>query len=216
MQPKIFFFAFVMTGCSLTSFSQQQLNIATGLSFDMNDSNKGKFLNVPIVLQYLPTSSHRVSFLINANVQLPIWNNAGHDSGFSISATPHATSFKKTIQSFNYAVNFGLRINFPIPKNQHVFLDLLPLGFCQQQFTVKYKNYNSSQYDILNPDVNLDKSGFVMSLGTGYIYKKFFCEITIQTPLLIINKPQYELSYKYAAPLQLIAGYSFNLKKHKK
>lgn len=214
MQPKTPFLFFIALALSINVFSQQQINIATGLSIDMN--NKGNFVQAPISVQWLVTNPNRiVSFFVYGEMFFPVAGYNGADSAFSINTQPNAIKVSKTIHNYNLCLGLGLKFKTVKIKNGYLFEELT-WGVSSQKFTVKYKNYNSTNYDILNPDEGLNNGSIFCGFNVGYQKNNWVLKLSAQTPPFVLRQNEYPVSYNYAAPLQLTFGYSFNFKKHKK
>ena len=88
----------------------------------------------------------------------------------------------------------------------------MPFAICEQIIKVSYKNYDTKNYEVLNPDANSDVGGLVMSVAPVYYFHKgkrdVMLMLHLQTPLLKGNR-DYKLSYDYVAPMQLTFGYNF-------
>jgi hypothetical protein len=195
-------------------FCQNGLGFSSGLSVDLN--NQGRFRQVPFSLTWIPKQSKKILFIMKADVALPLISKS-YDSAYTTSSgLPPAVSVQKNITNHWYSLSLGWRILFKgRSENKQFFIDLCPLGVGQQKFRVVYKKYDNSDYEIINPDVGLDRTGLVASLGAGYNLKNLFLQIQAQTPPLATGK-RYRLSYKLNAPLLLAAGYFFALHKSRK
>lgn len=214
MQPKTLFLFFIALALSIHAFSQQQINIATGLSVDMN--NKGNFVQTPVYVQWFATNPNKiVSFFVYGEMFFPVAGYSGSDSAFSVNTQPNAIKISKTIYNYNLCLGLGLRFKTFKINNGYLFEELT-WGLSYQKFTVNYKNYNSTNYDILNPDKGLNNGSFFCGFNIGYKKNNWVLKLSAQTPPFILRLKEYPVSYNYAAPLQLTIGYGFNLQKHKK
>jgi len=138
---------------------------------------------------------------------------------------PAEMALQEDIRPYIFTISLGWRVYLFSTKNKNSFyLDLLPISICNQDFKVSYKNYDKTNYDILNPDVNLNNTGLVMSGGVVYkvLLKKNKDNLVVmlhaQTPLIqlhLSSPSSYSLSYANVAPLQLTVGYNFDYNRKK-
>ena len=191
---------------------QHTLGISSGISIDIN--NNGKFKQVPLTVEWVPGKSKKGGFIIQTTFALPL-NNKSYDSAYTISSgLSPAVAVQKDIKNFWFSGSTGARFLIPIRATTDVVIDFFPLGISQQIFKINYKNYNNTDYEVINPDVNLNRWGYVCSLGIGYLRDNFVGKITFQTPLAA-SEGRYKLSYRLNAPMQITIGYLFKLTKTK-
>jgi hypothetical protein len=191
---------------------QRTLGISSGISIDIN--NNGKFKQVPLSVEWIPGKSKKGAFIIQTTFAVPL-NNKSYDSAYTIgSGLPPAVAIEKDIKNFWFSGSIGVRFLIPTGATNDFVIDFFPLGVSQQIFKITYKNYNNTDYEVINPDVNLNRWGYVCSLGIGYIRDNFIGKINFQTPLAA-SEGRYKLSYRLNAPLQITIGYLLKLTKTK-
>lgn len=190
--------------------------MSTGLAFDLN--NSGSFKQIPLSLQWMiPARLNKSSFVFKADFSFPV-GGRGKDSAFTLaSGLPPAIAVDKTTRNTSWSFLIGYRFvfNTSLEKNRF-FIDFLPIGLSFQSFKISYKNFNKSDYEVINPDVDMKRRGLVGCLGVGYILNDLVFQVHAQSPILVVEKKDYAVSYRSAAPLQLTVGYLFKISKHKK
>jgi hypothetical protein len=132
---------------------------------------------------------------------------------------PSAIKLQKSITPFIFSESIGKRIClYKNKRNDALCLDLLA-GISNQYFRVVYKNYDKANYDILNPDVNLNVAGLFLAASLVYTIPKktgsLIIKLNVQTPPSAI-RGDYPLSYELCAPLQLTVGYDLFYGKKRK
>ena len=199
---------------AIPSFGQARLGFSTGFSIDIN--NGSRFQNIPLSVQWLPAKKGNGSFLLKADVGIPLTRRES-DSAYTLSAgLPSAIAVEKRLKSHLLTLGVGYRFRVAAKTNgNHYFIDVLPLGLSSQQFKPAYVNFDKTAYDILNPDVELNRTGFVFGCGLGYQQSNFVAQVHVQTPPTA-SKGRYQLSHKLNAPLQLSVGYLLPLRKSRK
>lgn len=199
---------------TINGISQQQFSIATGIAIDVN--NNSKFKQIPISFQWMPGKSSKSRFFVKTDIALPL-KNISYDSAYTLSGNrPHAIRERKEITCTWFTIDCGVRFFIPVEKNeQSLFIDWEIIGITSQSFKVKYNGDNGNHYEVLNPDVDLDRGGLIAGIGIGYIKNSFIIQSHIQTPPLIASS-RYKRSFIAGAPLQITMGYLFLNPKHKK
>ncbi len=198
---------------SVVTSGQSFISLSSGISRDIN--NTKPFYHIPVSLQWKPFPKSSNPFLIEVDYDIPFKNNSLVNAYTSNPSLPQQVSLQENIRSYLFTVSAGLRIYlFSIDANNKFYFDFL-LGFCNQKFKVDYVNYDNANYEVLNPDVDSNNSGFVLSTSVVYnLNHDFQIMLHAQTPLLI-DREKYPVSYKFAAPLQLTFGYNFYYNKSK-
>lgn len=205
-------FGFVLI--SLSSIAQSFVTLSSGISKDIN--NTKPFYHTPVSLQWKPFPKASDPFLLEVDYHIPLTNTGSADAYTVNAALPQQVNLRENIRSYIFTTSVGLRIFLFSTKTKNDFYLNLLTGYCNQKFKVEYVNYDKGNYEVLNPDVNTNKGGFVFSTAVVYNFntanRNLQLMLHIQTPLLI-ERGRYPLSYKFAAPLQLTFGYNFYYKK---
>ncbi|HTB51921.1 MAG TPA: hypothetical protein VK718_04030 [Ferruginibacter sp.] len=210
----------VLTCCVLFSLSvtaQSYLSLSTGISKDVNSNYNETFYHIPLTLQWKPFYSHYNPLFFEVNYALPISGNETATAYTLNPSLPPAVNLQEQVRPYVFTASIGMdwRIYTDRARKDVLYLNFLT-GVCNQTFTVKYKNYDKTNYEVLNPDVNSDLTNIV---AIGEIVYKFhnnmIAMFRAQTPLLNEYNGPYTLSYKDVAPLQLTFGYSFYYNKSK-
>ncbi|UAY52502.1 hypothetical protein [Ferruginibacter albus] len=204
----------------LTSFAKKKqkprsiTTIATGIGIDINSDNQNyTFTYIPITVTWVKASYENIAFIAKAELGIP-FGASGSDSAYTLNPSlPSSISLKKKIAPYLFSLGIGLRINvLENKKKQHLLVDFLPLEIFSQNFNVSYSNYDKSNYDIINPDVDLNRTSLAIGLDIAWqttVFKKnVFVTLGVQTPVFT-GTGDYELSYKLITPLQLTFGYGF-------
>jgi hypothetical protein len=205
--------------------AQPSLTFATGISINTNaGSTSETFNHIPITLQWKPSASPQSPFFIKLDYDLPI---SGSSTGYAYTlnpSLPQEVTLQENVRPYIFTASIGFHIHLYTAKNKNVlYLDLLPFGICNQNFKVNYKNYDKTNYNILNPDINLNKTNYVASIGATYRIplqklkdgNNLLVMLHLQSPLAA-GTGAYPLSYKYVAPLELTVGYNFYYNKKRK
>ena len=194
---------------------QSSVSISTGISKDINNSIS--FYQLPFSLMWKPSKRKKAPLFLELDYAVPFGSKSTGETYTLNPALPQKVILQEKIMPYTFTLSVGFRIHlFTTKTNNAFYLNLVPLGICSQNIKVFYKKFDKENYEILNPDVNSDESGLVMSLSPVYYFHKekqdMMIMLHLQTPLLKGNR-DYILSYKYLAPLQLTFGYNFSYHK---
>jgi hypothetical protein len=164
-------------------------------------------------LIWKPLKDKNSPVFLELDYDLPLGSKSTGNAYTLNPALPQKVTLQEKIRPYVFTASVGFQIHvLTTKKNNAFFLNVVPLAFSQQTIKVSYKNYDTKNYEVLNPDVNSDAGGLVMSMAPVYYFHKakqdMMLMLHLQTPLLK-RKRDYELSYKYIAPLQLTFGYNF-------
>lgn len=196
--------------------AQSEIAISTGISTDANNNNK-TFHHIPVSLQWVPFSDPKNPLLFEFDYGIPLANKKSANAYTLNPSLPAEVTLQQNTHAVFYAASIGVKAYlFSIEQKSSFYLSLMA-GFCHQNFKVVYKDYDKTNYEVLNPDVNLKADGMVLSMAVSYYFNKSkdaFAMLHIQSPL-IKQLPDYTLSYKYMAPVQLTFGYNFFYNKKK-
>ena len=220
MKIKLQFLSVFIIFLSLSSKVQAQsfLSLSTGISTDLNNPNHN-FYHIPFTLQWKPSARKRAPFFLEFNYNIPFTSKSTGDAYTLNPSLPEKVTLQENIKPAIFTMNIGFRIHlYTNKKSNSFYLNLLPFGICIQNFSIDYKNYDKQNYEVLNPDVNLNSGGIVESIEAAYFFHKTKQDMVImlhlQTPPLK-SRGDYPLSYKFVAPLQLTFGYNLFYNKRK-
>lgn len=194
---------------------QSTITILSGLNVDAN--NNARFKQIGFGIQFFPREGNQGSFFIQLDAGLPLTNKSS-DSAFTLRAGfPPAIETQKEIQWSGFSLSLGYRFFIHKKSDSYFFADLLATGYHPFRYKVNYPNYDSENYEILNPDIAGRGSGIAMGIGFGYHWKKWVIQTQIQTPPLRFDlKSDYEQSFKPTdAPWKIQFGYNLSFKKKK-
>ena len=204
--PAISFFCILL---SIDSNAQSYVALSSGISKDINNTNKS-FYHIPVTLQWEPFPDKSAAMFFRFDYDIPF---PGKNSGESFTlnaALPQKVTLEENIRPVIFTTSLGFSMHFYTNKKNNSFYLNLLTGYCHQNIKVNYKNYDKKNYEVLNPDVNLNKGALVLSMAGVYYFHKskqnMFLMLYVQSPLLI-DIGRYPLSYKSIAPLQLTYGY---------
>jgi len=195
--------------------AQSSISISTGISKDINNSLS--FYQLPFSVMWKPSKRKKAPLFLELDYAFPFASKSSGEA-FTLNPTlPQKIILREKIVPYTFTLSVGFRIHlFTSKTNNAIYLNLVPLGICSQNIKVSYKNYDKENYNILNPDVNSNESGLVMSFSPVYYFHKekqdMMLMLHLQTPLLK-GERDYLLSYKYIAPMQLTFGYNFSYNK---
>jgi hypothetical protein len=214
---KFFFFFFHLFLCTyfFSANAQSFINISGGISYDINNINES-FYHIPVSVQWKPSSNPRGVFFFELDEDIP-FAAKGTGNAYTVNPSlPQQVTLQENIRAYIFTASIGFRIHlYSDEKLNSIYLNILPIGISTQSFKVNYKNYDDKNYEILDPDVNLKRTGVVASVSVVYIFhNNLLLMLHVQSPLLA-NKGDYPLSYKFIAPLQLTIGYNFYYNKRK-
>lgn len=207
---------FLLVACVFQKANSQAfIALSSGISKDLN--NKKTFYHIPVSLRWEPFK--KSGFFINANYGIPLSRNGSADAYTANPLLPEHVVLKERIQPNLFTVEIGGTIHlYTNKKNNSMYLDIAT-GVSSQHFKVNYKNYDKINYEVLNPDVNTDSSGLILSIA--YIYnfhwrkQNLFLMLHLQTPPLVSALNYYSMNYKVIAPLQITFGYKLIYNKRK-
>ena len=209
--PTFIFFILIFSLLTFKVSAQSSISISTGISKDINNSIS--FYQLPFSILWKPSKRKNAPLFLELDYAFPFKSKSSGEA-FSLNpALPQKIILQEKIMPYTFTFSMGFRVHlFTTKSNNALYLNVSPLGICNQNIKVSYKNDDKENYDILNPDVNSNESGLVMSLSPVYYFHKEKQDIMImlhlKTPLLK-GARDYLLSYKYIAPLQLTFGYNF-------
>lgn len=196
--------------------AQSAISLSTGISLDLNNSNK-TFYHIPVSLQWAPFSDPKNPLLFEFDYAAPLVNKKNANAYTLNPYLPEEVTLQQNTHAVLYTASVGVKVYlFSIQQKSSFYLNLMA-GFCHQNLKVIYKNYDNADYEVLNPDVNLKKGGIVLSMAVSYYFNKSkdaFVMLHMQSPLAR-KRPDYTLSHKYMAPMQLTFGYNFFYNKKK-
>jgi len=198
--------------------AQSFLSLSTGISSDLNNAHHS-FYHIPFSLQWKPSPGEKAAFLVEFNYDFPFTTKSTGQAYTLNPSLPKEVTLQETIRPYIFSVNIGFRVHlYTNKRNNSFYINLLPLGVSAQYFKANYKNFDKKNYDILNPDVNLNRGGIVTSVAAEYDFHKTKQDmklmLRIQSPPLQ-SRGDYPLSYRFVAPLQLTFGYNFYYNKRK-
>lgn len=203
---------FLLSLFATNANAQSFLSVSTGISSDLNNPEH-PFHHIPISLMWKPVNEKKSPLFIELDYDIPLPGKGSGDAYTLNPTLPQKITLRENIHPYIFTGSVGFRIHLLNTKdNNSFYLNILPIGICNQNIKVAYKNFDSQNYEVLNPDVNSNETGFVMSIAPVYYFHKtkkdMMIMLHLQTPLLKGNG-DYLLSYKYIAPMQLTFGYNF-------
>jgi hypothetical protein len=175
---------------SLSASAQSYVSLSTGISRDVSN-NAVPFYAIPVMGQWKPFSRRFNVLFFETDYNIPI---AGYSTGTAYTLNPSlpaSVTLKEKITPSVLTQFAGATFSWDVDATKRNSFFINPLiGICDQSFKVKYENYDNKNYEVLNPDVNLEKTSLVCAIEIGY-------------------KGSDPLSYEFIAPLQLNFGYTF-------
>lgn len=191
--------------------AQSSISLSTGISTDLNNSQS--FYQVPFSLIWKPFKDKKVPFFLEIDYALPLGSKSTGDAYTLNPSMPQKVILKETIKPYIFTASLGFSIHlFSTKKSNTFYLNVSPFAICNQTINVSYKDYDKANYEVMNPDVNSKEVGLVMFFAPVYYFhtgkQDMMLMLHLQTPLLKENR-DYQLSYKYIAPLQLTFGCNF-------
>lgn len=194
--------------------AQSYISFASGISRDLN--NTLSFYHLPFSVQCKVGDKLNSGLIFQVNYDIPISGKSSGNAYTLNPSLPQKQTLQENIRPGIFTVSMGFAIHLYSNKKKNSFQLNLLMGLCAQNFKVAYKNYDKANYEVLNPDINLNSGGLVFSAGGLYNFnhKKMFLMLQLQTPP-IQSTGDYPLSYKFIAPLQFTYGYKLYLKTRK-
>lgn len=214
----IYTFTICLISFSFSAKAQSFISLSTGISTDINYKNK-PFYHIPFSIEWKPFAGKKTPIIFEFDYDIPFKTKSTGDAYTLNPDLPQKVTLQENILPYIFTMSLGFRIHlYTSKKNNSFYLNIFPIGICNQNSKVVYKNYDRENYEVLNPDVNTNVTAFVMSIAAVYNFHKtkqdMVLMLHLQTPLLK-GKEGYLLSYKYIAPLQLTFGYNFYYNKRK-
>jgi|GEM_PF-1221016 hypothetical protein len=203
----------VAAGCALfclSGYSQSYIGISTGIGRDINNNHEA-FYHVPVTLRWKPGWSNYNPFVMEVNYDIPFTGNRNVNAYTLNPLLPQMVQLQEQVRPYVFtgSIGMGLREIVDKERNDLFYFNFL-MGVCNQYFRVRYEHYDSKNYEVLDPDVNVNLTSMVF---TGEAIYKFHNNMIVmlraQTPLLFGYNGKYPLSYTNVAPLQLSFGYNF-------
>jgi hypothetical protein len=210
----IYILLFVFSAkCDAQSF----VAVSTGISRDINNG-KISFYHIPLSLQWKPLRNIDSPIFFEFDYDIPLNGKSSGDAYTLNPSLPGKVTLLENIHAGIFTGSIGARIHIYTHKKSSSFYLNFLAGICNQDFKVRYDNYDRVNYEVLNPDVNRSATKFVLSMAGVYNFHgpklDMFVMLHLQSPLLT-GDYDYPVSYKFIAPLQLTLGYnlSYNTRK---
>ena len=207
LRSSIFFLVFILF--SFQTNSQSLIAFSAGISSDLN--NVKPFYMVPISIRAEPFKQS--SFFVET-IQGFGFNKVSKADAYTTSPQlPEHLVLTEVIKSTSFSMGIGWVIKIYTDKNSNRFALHLSAGVGSENFVIKYKNYDKTNYEVLNPDVNTKFSGPYASIAAAYNFHRkqdMFIMLRLQTPTPGKSGPgHYDLSFNTIAPMSLTFGYKF-------
>lgn len=203
---------------SFSTKAQSSFSLSTGISSDLNNAHHS-FYHIPFSLQWKPSPRKRAAFFVEFDYDFPFTTKSTGQAYTLNPSLPKEVKLQETIRPYIFSASIGFRIHlYTNKKNNSFYLNLLPFGVSFQNIKVAYKNFDKENYEILNPDFNLNRGGFVESMAAVYNFHNRKQDMKLMLHLQIPplqRTGDYPLSYRFVAPLQLTFGYNFYYNKRK-
>lgn len=187
--------------------AQSFFAISTGVSTDL--SNPKPFYMIPVSVRWEPDKHS--GFFIEAIKGICFPRLTKANAYTAISQLPEHVVLTEAINLNNISIGMGGTIVLYTNKKNNRFTLNLSTGICTEQFKIKYRNYDTANYEVLNPDVDTRFSGIYVSIGAIYNFHKrkqdMFIMLRVQSHSSASLPDHYSLSFYKTAPLQLTFGY---------
>ena len=172
---------------------------------------------VPVTLRWEPFKWS--SFFIQATKGIAFKRISHADAYTIIPQLPEHVVLTEAINLQTFSLDLGGAIVlFTNKRNNRITLNL-SAGVCTEYFGINYKNYDTANYEVLNPDVNEKLSGLYASVACLYSFHKrkrdMFIMLRLQSNSSASIPDRYILSYNKTSPLQLTYGYNLFYNKKK-
>jgi hypothetical protein len=205
--------------CILFSISinaQSFVSLSTGISKDVSN-NTATFYHIPITVQWKPFRKHWSVLFLESNYDIPFTGSSTGTAYTLNPSLPQSVTVKEKIRPYVFTQFAGASFRFYTDTIRKDILYVNPMfGICSQTFSVEYTNYDSKNYEILNPDVNLNAASLVVAVEVAYkFHNNLMIMLHAQTGMLA-GRGSYPLSYRFIAPMQLNFGYTFSYNKQPK
>ncbi len=151
--------------------AQSSVSLCTGISKDINNSIS--LYQIPFSLIWKPFRNIKSPLFLEFDYDLPLGSKS---TGNAYTLNPDLTqevTLQEKIMPYIFTASIGFRIHLFTTKKDNIFyINFVPFAICQQTIKVSYKNYDKENYEVLNPDVNSDNGGLVMSVAPVYYFHK--------------------------------------------
>jgi len=212
------FISIIFISFSFATHAQSSFSLSTGISSDLNNVHHS-FYHIPFSLQWKPSPRKRAAFFVEFDYDFPFTTKSTGQAYTLNPSLPKEVTLQETIRPYIFSVSIGFRIHlYTNKRNNSFYLNLLPFGISTQNFKINYKNFDKENYEILNPDINMNRGGIVSSIAAVYNFHKTKQDMKL---MLHVQSPplegtgKYPLSFRFVAPLQLTFGYNFYYNKRK-
>jgi hypothetical protein len=194
---------------SLSASAQSYVSLSTGISKDVSN-NAVPYYAIPVMVQWKPFRKHWDVLFFETDYNIPI---AGYNTGTAYTLNPSlpaSVTVKEKIRPSVFTQFMGATFSWDVDTTKRNSFFINPLvGICNQSFSVKYENYDNKNYEVLNPDVDLERASLVCAIEIGYKFHNDFIVMLHAQSGMLSDKGSYPLSYEFIAPLQLNLGYTF-------
>src|SRR5665213_375575 len=158
----------LITFFSFQANAQSLIAVSTGISTDL--SNPKPFYMIPVTLRWEP--GKHSGFFIEAIQGICFTRLTEANAYTAISQLPEHVELTEAINLNNLSIGIGGAIILYTNKKNNRFTLNLSTGICTEQFKIKYRNYETANYEVLNPDVNTRFSGLYASVAGIYNFHK--------------------------------------------
>lgn len=209
MKYQNYCFVFLFLFLAAQTHAQHILGFSTGLATDLN--NKKPFYTIPLSLRWEPFKRSSLFIETIVGVGFPRKDNA--DAYTTNPDIPEHVVLIETKRLNSLSIGVGGVIPLYTNKKNNRISLLLSLGGGTEYFRIDYKNYDNVNYEVLNPDVDINISGMYVSTAAMYSFHKrkrdMFVMLRLQSPSTGRGRPDvYNLSFQKTAPMELTFGYN--------
>ncbi len=209
-----FIFCFLIFSLVALKLNAQTFTLSTGISKDINNS-KISFYHIPLSLMWKP-GKKEFSPLVELNYSVPLTAKSNVNAYTLNPNLAEKVTLTENITPRLFSAAFGFAIQLVSRNQNSLYLDLFPFGILSQKIKIQYKNYDRENYEVLNPDVTVNKTIFELAAAVVYNFniskRNLMVMLHIQTGTSD-HDGDYKLSYNPIVPLQLTFGYNFYYKK---
>ncbi|MGN6247676.1 MAG: hypothetical protein ACTHNG_04930 [Ginsengibacter sp.] len=193
------------------SYSQSFVSFSSGISLDLN--NKQPFYMVPLIFHWEP---FKRSAIFVEYIKPLVFTKLRSADAFTTSAQlPEHVLLKEAINLKTHSIGAGGGLFIYKNKKGNIFTLNLSGGFCTEDFTVNYRNYDTKNYEVLNPEFEQYFDGLYAAAAGLYTFHNRiqFLMLRIQSNSSASDRFHYPHSFDITSPLQLTYGLNFNYNK---
>ncbi len=200
----------LLTASYLQLFSQKYIEPIVGIQFNQKKAADVNIKQIALGVQisFAIRKYYENGLQINIGLPIPL---KGYDSSFSLNpSVPFYSRADKNLKIFSSSATFFQNIKLVSFTSKDKLSFQFNIGVTYQKLTINYE-YDKANYVILNPDIDIQKTGIYFGFGLHYLYElqkgRIFLQGGVSFPPLV-KKNNYPTVYKGLLNPVIAVGYS--------